>query len=213
MVRLRDGSAGTGHTTRLRDEETVVPSTRKSPRGTEKRGGKRQCTAREKRTDRTKEQPTTLPKFIDDDAREKFECISQKGFITQRTIVPSEFRKLDLESVLKFFEFQKWSHILSLRNTYYPEMLYQFFANLRKGSFHTKLISLVNSVDIVLTPDIVNLVLKTKIEDDCMSKIVNFFSYEEYQTTYDHFHLEKLMAYFQNHFNTPVETKLEDCSP
>ena len=100
MVRLR-GPSGIGRTTRFRDEETVVPSTRKSPRGTEKRSEKR------KRTGQTEEQPTTLSRFIDDDARDKFEWISQKGFITQRTIIPSEFRKLDLEPVLKLFEFQK----------------------------------------------------------------------------------------------------------
>ena len=140
------------------------------------------CSGKRKRIDQTEEQSTTLPKFIDDAARDKFELITQKSFITQRTILPSKFCKLDLESVLKLFEFQKWSHILSLPlpNTYYLDLLYQFFANLRKGSSHIELISRVNSVDILLTSDVVNLVLKTKIEEGCRSKIVNFFSYEEF---------------------------------
>ena len=75
-------------------------------------------------------------------------------------------------------------------------MLYQFFINFRNGSSHTKLISYVNGVDILLTPDIVNLVLKTKIEESCHSKIANFSSYEEFPTAYHHFHVEKLMVYF-----------------
>ena len=115
-----------------------------------------------------------MPRFIDDNAKEKFEWISQKGFITQRTIVPSEFHKLDLEPVLNLFEFQKWSHILSLLNTYFPDILYQFFTNLRKDSSHTEFVSCVNSVDIALTPDIVNMILKTQIKDDFRDKIVNF---------------------------------------
>ena len=143
MVRLRGGSSGTGRTTTLRNEETVVPSTRKSARRSEKCGDKR------KQTDQIEPQPTTLPIFIDGGVRDKSEWISQKGYITPRIIIPSEFCKLDLDHVLKFFNFQKWSHILSLPNTYYPEMLNQFFANLRKGSSHTELISRVNGVDIL----------------------------------------------------------------
>ena len=206
MVWLRGCPTSTGRTTRIRDEEKVKPSTRQSPRKrTETRGGKKKRPAREKRAYQTEEQPTALPKFIDDDARERFEWISHKGLITQRTIVPSEFRKLDLEPVIKLFEFQKWSHILSLSNTYNLDMLYQFFANLRKGSSHTELVSRVNSIDIALTPDIVNMVLKTKIEDGFKGKIASFFSYEEFPIAYHHFHIEKLMTYFQKHFNTPVK--------
>ena len=183
-------------------EPTVVPT-----------GGKRKRFARGKSAAQAEEVPNPLPRFIDDDARERFEWISQKSFITQRTIIPYEFRKLDLEPIIKLFEFQKWSHILKLPNTYYPNMLYQFFANLRKGSSHTDLISRVNSVDIALDPDIVNAILKTKIEDDFKGKIVNFFSYEEFPCAYHHFHVTKLMTYFQTHFNTPTEAKLEDLSP
>ena len=51
-----------------------------------------------------------------------------------------------------------------LTNTYYPDMLYQFFANFRKDSSHTDLISRVNSIDIVLNPDLVNAILKTKLK-------------------------------------------------
>ena len=99
MVRLRGGYSSTGRTS-LRDEETVVPSTRKSARRSEKHSDKR------KRTDQTEPQSILLPRFIDYGARDKFEWISQKGFITQRTIIPFEFRKLDSNPVLKFFEFQ-----------------------------------------------------------------------------------------------------------
>ena len=99
MVQLRGGSSRTRRTTRLGDEEIAVPLTRKSTRGSKKRCGKR------KRTDQTEQQPTTLPRFINDDTRDKYEWISQKDFITRRTIIPSEFRKLDLDSVLKLFEF------------------------------------------------------------------------------------------------------------
>ena len=63
------------------------------------------CSGKRKRIDQTEEQSTTLPKFIDDAARDKFELITQKSFITQRTILPFKFHKLDLEPVLKFFEF------------------------------------------------------------------------------------------------------------
>ena len=101
MACLRGGSSSTGRTTKLGDEETVVPPPRKLTRMSEKRSGKRKC------NDQIEEQSTTLPKFIDNAARDKFELITQKGFITQRTILPSKFCKLDLESVLKFFEFQK----------------------------------------------------------------------------------------------------------
>ena len=91
-------------------------------------------------------------------------------------------------------------------------MLHQFFTNFRKGNSHTEFISHVNGVNILLTPDIVNPVLRTKIEEDCRSKITNFFSYEEFSTAYHNFHTEKLMTYFHTCFNTPVETKLEDLS-
>ena len=92
-------------------------------------------------------------------------------------------------------------------------MLHQFFANLRKGRSHTDLISRVNSVNIELNPDIVNSVLETKIESGFKGKIVNFFSYEEFSSAYHHFHVAKLMTYFQSHFNTPAEARLEDLSP
>ena len=58
---------------------------------------------------------------------------SQKGFITQRTIIPYEFRKLDLEPILNLFEFQKWTHLLTIPNTYYPDMLHQFLLILGKA--------------------------------------------------------------------------------
>ena len=89
-------------------------------------------------------------------------------------------------------------------------MLHQCFANFRNGSSHTKLVSHVSGVDILLTPDIINLILRTKIEEVCRSKIVNFFSYEEFSTAYHHFNTEKLMTYFHTRFNTPIEAKLED---
>ena len=101
MVRLRGGPSGTERTTRLGNEETMVPSPSKSTRGSTKHTAKRKC------TDQTEQQATTLPRFIDDDARDKFELISQKGFITQITIIPSEFCKLDLEPIFKLFKFQK----------------------------------------------------------------------------------------------------------
>ena len=53
-------------------------------------------------------------------------------------------------------------------------MLHHFFANVRKGSSHTELVFRVNSVDISLTPDIVNMILKTKIKDGFKGKIINF---------------------------------------
>ena len=90
-------------------------------------------------------------------------------------------------------------------------MLHQFFANFRKGSSHTELISRINRVDILLIPDIVNLVLRIKIEEGCRSKIENFFSNEEFLIAYHHFYTEKLMTYHR--FNTPIEAKLEDFSP
>ena len=203
-------------------QQADEPSTRKSPRTrsgvqgtapTTQRSGKRKHPENEQPETQTAVEPTPLPKFIDDEARERFEWISQKGFITQRTIIPYEFRKLDLESVLNLFEFQKWTHLLTIPNTYYPDMLHQFFANLRKGKSHTDLISRVNSVNIELNPEIVNSVLETKIEDGFKGKIVNFFSYEEFSSAYHHFHVAKLMTYFQSHFNTPAEARLEDLSP
>ena len=166
------------------NQQATQTSTRKSPRTRfggqtdvhdAPRNGKRKRTAREQTEAQIAEEPTPLPKFIDDDARDRFELVSQKGFITQRTIVPHEFCKLDHEPVLKLFEFQKWTHILTIPNTYYPDMLYQFFANLRNGRSYTDLVSRVNSVDIELNPDIVNTVLKIKIEDDFKENIANFF--------------------------------------
>ena len=57
------------------------------------------------------------------------------------------------------------------------------------------------------------MVLKTKIEDGFKGKIVNFFSYEEFLTVHHYFHIEKPVTYFQKHFNTPAEAKLEDFNP
>ena len=203
------------------EQQTPEPSTRKSPRtrsGAQTTGSSAKQSAKRKRTSKEPEaqpvkEPTPLPKFIDDEARDRFELISQKGFIIQRSVIPYEFRKIDLEPVLKLFEFQKWTHLLTIPHTFYPDMLYQFFANLRKGNSHTELISRVNSVDITLTPDVINSVLKTKIEDGFRGKIANFFSYEEFPSAYHHFHISKLMTYFRTHFNTPAEARLEDLSP
>ena len=72
------------------DQQTLQPSTRKSPRtksgvqdtgSTAKRSAKRKRTSKEPEVQPAKE-PTPLPKFIDDEARDRFELISQKGFIT-----------------------------------------------------------------------------------------------------------------------------------
>ncbi|XP_027166423.1 uncharacterized protein LOC113766428 [Coffea eugenioides] len=113
------------------DQQNPQHSTRKSPRtrsgvqdtrSTAKRSAKRKRSSKEPEAQPAKE-PTPLPKFIDVEARDRFELISQKGFITQR-----------------------------------------------KGNSHTELISRVNSVDITLTPDVVNSVLKTKIEDESTRK-------------------------------------------
>ncbi|CDP19765.1 unnamed protein product [Coffea canephora] len=82
----------------------------------------------------------------------------------------------------------------------------------RLGSI-TSLISRVNSIDIELNPNVVNNVLKIKIEDGFKGKIANFFSYEEFPSAYHHFHVAKLMSYFQTHFNTPAEARLEDLKP
>nr|XP_027083685.1 uncharacterized protein LOC113705986 [Coffea arabica] len=98
------------------EQQIVEPSTRRSTRSrtgvqtrvpTAQRSEKKKRPARKQLEAQPDEQPTPLPKFIDDDARERFEWISLKGFITQRTIVSYEFRKLDLEPVIKLFEFQK----------------------------------------------------------------------------------------------------------
>ena len=67
-------------------------------------------------------------------------------------------------------------------------------------------------MNILLTPDILNLVLKTKIEEGCHSKIANFFSHKKFRTAYHHFHTEKLMTYFHTRFNTPAEAKWGDLS-
>ena len=67
MVRVRGGSVGTGRTIKLRDEEIVEPSTRKSPRGTETRGEKRKQPARQKHIDQTEKRSTVLPDVIDDE--------------------------------------------------------------------------------------------------------------------------------------------------
>ena len=99
--------------------------------------------------------------------------------------------------------------LLTISNTYYPDIFQQFFVNLRKGSLHTDLISRVNSVDIAFNPDTVNVILKTKIEDGFKEKIVNFFSYGEFPSAHHHFHVAKLMTYFQTHFNTSAEIRLE----
>nr|XP_027103062.1 zinc finger CCCH domain-containing protein 15 homolog [Coffea arabica] len=55
--------------------------------------GKRKRPANEQPEGQATEEPTLLLKFIDDDARKRFEWISQKGFITQKTIIPYEFRQ------------------------------------------------------------------------------------------------------------------------
>ncbi|XP_071916817.1 uncharacterized protein [Coffea arabica] len=96
----------------VEEQQTAELSTRKSPRTrsdvpTAQRSGKRKRPAKVQPEAQPEVEPNPLSKFIDDDVRERFELISQKGFITQRTILPSEFRKLDLEHVLKFFEFKK----------------------------------------------------------------------------------------------------------
>ena len=153
-----------------------------------------------------------MPRFIDDVAIDKFEWISQKGFITQRTIIPSEFRKLDLDPVLKFFYFQKWSHILSLPTLTTLRCYINFLPILGRVALILNSF-LVLMENILLTTDFVNLVLKTKIEEGCRSKIANFFLYEEFLTAYHHFYTEKLMTYFHTRFNTPAEAKLEDFSP
>ena len=64
---------------------------------------------------------------------------------------------------------------MTIPNTYYPDMIHQFFVNLRKGKSHTDLISRVNSVNIELNPEIVNSVLETKIEDGFKAKLQIFF--------------------------------------
>ena len=46
------------------------------------RSEKRKRSARVQPDAQTEEEPTPLPKFIDDDVRERFKWISQKGFIT-----------------------------------------------------------------------------------------------------------------------------------
>nr|XP_027090354.1 nucleolin-like [Coffea arabica] len=88
------------------EQQTDEPSTRKSPRTrsgiqdtapTTLLNGKRKRPEHEQSETQTAVEPSPLPKFIDDEARERFEWISQKGFIIQRTIIPYEFRKLDLE--------------------------------------------------------------------------------------------------------------------
>nr|XP_027082235.1 transcription initiation factor TFIID subunit 11-like [Coffea arabica] len=116
------------------EQQTEEPSTRRSPRirsGVQSTAQTTQRSGKRKRPEQpethTTTEPTPLPKFIDDETRERFEWISQKGFITQWTIIPYEFRKLDLEPVVNL-----------------------------KGKSHTDLISRVNSVNIELNPDIVN---------------------------------------------------------
>ena len=179
-------------TAQSKGQQTTEPSTKKSPRiraggqtdvQTAQHSGKRKRTANVQPEAQIEEEPTPMPKFIDDDARDRFKWISQKGFITQWTIVSHEFRKLDLVPVLKLFEFKKWTHILTIPNSYYPDTLHQFFANLRKGRSHTDLVSRENFVDIELNPDIVSTILKIKIEDGFKEKIANFFSYEEFPST------------------------------
>ena len=100
----------------VENQQATETSTRKSPRTRSggkanvhdtPRSGKSKRTAREQPETQIAEEPTPLPKFIDDDGRERFEWISQKGFITQRTILPSELCKLDLEPVFELFAFQK----------------------------------------------------------------------------------------------------------
>nr|XP_027077108.1 DNA ligase 1-like [Coffea arabica] len=85
------------------EQQTDEPSTRKSPRTrfgvqgaapTTQRSGKRKHPENEQPGTQTTVEPTPLPKFIDDEARERFEWISQKSFITQRTIIPYEFHGL-----------------------------------------------------------------------------------------------------------------------
>nr|XP_027088612.1 uncharacterized protein LOC113709964 [Coffea arabica] len=77
-------------------------STRKSPRTrsgvqgtapTTQRSEKRKHPENDQPETQTTVEPTLLPKFIDDEARERFEWISQKGFITQRTIIPYKFQR------------------------------------------------------------------------------------------------------------------------
>ncbi|XP_027182105.1 uncharacterized protein LOC113780505 [Coffea eugenioides] len=91
----------------VEEQQTEEPFTRRSPRtrsGVQSAAQTAQRSGKRKRPEQpethTATEPTPLPKFIDDEAKERFEWISQKGFITQRTIIPYEFRKLDLEHVL-----------------------------------------------------------------------------------------------------------------
>nr|XP_027071826.1 ESF1 homolog [Coffea arabica]XP_027071827.1 ESF1 homolog [Coffea arabica] len=79
------------------------PKGRKSPRTrsgvqstepTTQRSGKRKHPENEQPETQTAVESTPLPKFIDDEIRERFEWISQKGFITQKTIIPYEFHGL-----------------------------------------------------------------------------------------------------------------------
>ena len=67
------------------EQQTAEPSTRKSPRTrsnvqtavlTAQRSGKKKRSARAQSEAQPEKEPTPLPKFIDDDARERFEWIS-----------------------------------------------------------------------------------------------------------------------------------------
>ena len=110
------------------------------------------------------QQPQYLLIFIDGVVDQKYALVSQKGLITQRSINSFDFRKFNFQSVLEYFKFQKWLHLLTFPNTYYMKMVYRFFANLRKGRSRTKIVSRMNGVDIRFDPNIVNLILNTKVE-------------------------------------------------
>ena len=92
-------------------------------------------------------------------------------------------------------------------------MVCQFYANVRQGSRPSEIISHVNCVDIILTPNLINQIFNTKIEEGCRSKIANFFSYEELPTSLNHFDGSKLMKYFKTSFKTPNESNLSELDP
>ena len=100
MVRLRKGPTGTGCTTKLRDQEIVEPSAKKSSRKRidvptdAQRGGKRKRPARMQPAAQTEEEPTPLPKFIDDDARE-----SLNGFHRRVSSLKGPFSHLNSVSL------------------------------------------------------------------------------------------------------------------
>lgn len=92
----------------------------------------------------------------------------------------------------------------------FPEMMCQFYANIRQSSSPFELISRVNFVEILLALDLVNQIFNTKIEEECRTKLENFFSYEEIPTSVNHFDGSKLMKYIQTSFTAPNQTDLSE---